>query len=234
MDAFIQDLKHSFRLLRKNPGFAAAALGGAHAWHWRQHRHLFGRQRGAAPARRASRARSARVLHERHAGRAGARGVAGQVPALEGAVRCGDGRVGIQHGRHELHRRVVSRTAQIRAARRRTSSRSSAPPSRRGGVPPGGRPARRREDGGHQPHFWQTRFNTAPDIIGKTLSLGGEPVRVIGVLGKDVTLPRFRRTGSGCVGGVPDRSQLRRSGPLLQCARPAEARRHADDRRRTG
>jgi putative ABC transport system permease protein len=32
--------------------------------------------------------------------------------------------------------------------------------------------------------FWETRFNRAEDIIGKTVSLGGEPYTVVGVLGE--------------------------------------------------
>jgi predicted permease len=32
--------------------------------------------------------------------------------------------------------------------------------------------------------FWETRFNRAEDIIGKTISLGGEPYTVVGILGE--------------------------------------------------
>src|SRR5829696_6455039 len=31
--------------------------------------------------------------------------------------------------------------------------------------------------------FWETRFNRAEDVIGRTISLGGEPYTVVGVLG---------------------------------------------------
>jgi hypothetical protein len=31
--------------------------------------------------------------------------------------------------------------------------------------------------------LWETRFNGADDIIGRTVSLGGEPYTVVGVLG---------------------------------------------------
>jgi predicted permease len=32
-------------------------------------------------------------------------------------------------------------------------------------------------------NFWETRFNAADDVIGRTISLGGEPYTVVGVLG---------------------------------------------------
>jgi predicted permease len=41
--------------------------------------------------------------------------------------------------------------------------------------------------------LWETRFNGADDIIGRTVSLGGEPYTVVGVLG-DLDLDDFGRT----------------------------------------
>ena len=40
-------------------------------------------------------------------------------------------------------------------------------------------------------NLWQTRFNSDPDIVGKSLSLSAEPYAVIGVLRSDVTFRDF-------------------------------------------
>jgi putative ABC transport system permease protein len=38
-------------------------------------------------------------------------------------------------------------------------------------------------------HFWQTRFGGAPDVIGRTLRLDGEPVTIVGVLPRTAVFP---------------------------------------------
>ncbi|HEX5069731.1 MAG TPA: ABC transporter permease [Vicinamibacterales bacterium] len=40
-------------------------------------------------------------------------------------------------------------------------------------------------------NIWQTRFNSDPDILGKSVSLSAEPYEVIGVLSRDVSLRDF-------------------------------------------
>ena len=51
------------------------------------------------------------------------------------------------------------------------------------------------------------RFNADPNIVGKTISLGGEPYTIVGVLGR-VRLPRVRPDAAG-LGAVPARSRTR-------------------------
>ena len=53
-------------------------------------------------------------------------------------------------------------------------------------------------------------------MIGKAISLGGEPYTIVGVLG-ELRLPRVRATAAGLV-SVPVRSEHDRSGPLLPAA----------------
>ena len=73
--------------------------------------------------------------------------------------------------------------------------------------------------------LWTRRFGSDPQIIGKTISLGGDPHQVIGIL------PRIRfsrlRPASRRVRPVPTRSPSHRSGTLFLGRGPAEARRHA-------
>ncbi len=47
--------------------------------------------------------------------------------------------------------------------------------------------------------LWERRFQSDPDIVGRTISLGGDPYTVIGVLGRDFDVQEFgRRPRSGC------------------------------------
>ena len=66
----------------------------------------------------------------------------------------------------------------------------------------------------------KTRFKSDPAIVGKAMSLGGDPYTVIGVLG-DFDFRDFGQRAAAGVGAVPARSELRRPGPLLSDARAA-------------
>ena len=70
------------------------------------------------------------------------------------------------------------------------------------------------------------RFAADPQILGKTISLGGDPHVVIGVIEPGFRFPRIRPRAR-CVGGLSTRSQPHGSGPLLQRRRAPEARRDA-------
>src|SRR6188474_2875386 len=191
MEAFVQDLKHSFRVLRKNPGFAAAALAaltlgiGANTAIFSVVNAVLLRPvalpdpdrlvyfMNVTPGGQGPAASPAKFLHWRAQS-----DVVTDVSASNTGVMNytgGSFPEQLRSGRaSENFFKVIGATFQK------------------------GRGFRPEEDlpGGEKTvvishNFWQTRFNTAPDIIGKTLSLGGEPYAVIGVLGKDVTFRDF-------------------------------------------
>ena len=72
--------------------------------------------------------------------------------------------------------------------------------------------------------LWQRRFQSDPNMLGRSISLSGEPYTVIGIVGQSFDISEFgaepRRLGP-----VPARSQHQRSGPLLPGRRQAEGRR---------
>ena len=74
--------------------------------------------------------------------------------------------------------------------------------------------------------LWTRRFGADPDVIGKTISLSGDPHTVIGIIGPAFDVARVR-AATGRLGRVPARSEHEGSGPLLQRGRTPEARRRA-------
>ena len=61
---------------------------------------------------------------------------------------------------------------------------------------------------------WERRFDKDPQILGRTISLSGDPHVVIGVVGPDFNVDEFGdRPGS--VRRIPDRAQYGRTGSLL-------------------
>jgi hypothetical protein len=68
---------------------------------------------------------------------------------------------------------------------------------------------------------WQRRFQSDPDIVGRTISLSGEPYTVIGVLGAEFDVEEF---GPPPEDAVPDRSEHQRPGALLPFHGSAQAR----------
>ena len=70
-------------------------------------------------------------------------------------------------------------------------------------------------------HLWETRFNADPNIVGKTISLGGEPYTIVGVLER-ARLPRVRPDAAG-LGSLPVRSEHDRPGTLFPGDGPAQA-----------
>ena len=99
-------------------------------------------------------------------------------------------RRGVQHRSRELHRRSLSGTASLgHGVRRllpavRRAGRCAAAPSA---------PEEDRPDGDKvvvlSHGVWIRRFDSDPDVIGKTISLSGNPHTVIGVLDPSVRLP---------------------------------------------
>jgi predicted permease len=191
MDAFIQDLRHSFRVLRKNPGFAAAALAaltlgiGANTAIFSVVNAVMLRPvalpepdrlvyfMNVTPGGQGPAASPAKFLHWR-----------AQADVVTDVSAFNTGVMNYTGG---------SFPEQLRSGRASEDFFKVI-----GATFDKGRSFRPEEDlpGGEKTvvishNFWQTRFNTAPDITGKTLSLGGEPYAVIGVLGKDVTFRDF-------------------------------------------
>ena len=74
--------------------------------------------------------------------------------------------------------------------------------------------------------LWTRRFGSDPRIVGKTISLSGEPYTIIGIVGR-----RLRRlgvrAGTRRLYPIPARSAYHRPGPLLRGRRSPEARRLA-------
>ena len=138
----------------------------------------------------------------------------------------GPGRLGLPHRHRELHRRHVPRTAAIGAGvgRLLQAVRRAGPPR-----PHLHAPRRTLPDADRVvvlgQRFWESRFNRSDDVIGKSISLGGEPYTVVGVLG-EFDFSEYGPQPAGLV-PVPAAAEHRRPGPLLPGRRPAEAGRLA-------
>ena len=81
--------------------------------------------------------------------------------------------------------------------------------------------------------LWSRRFGSDPNIVGKTISISGDPHVVVGVVGPSFNVKEFG-DAAGSVGAVPVGSREQGSGPLLPRGRAAQAGRHRRRRRRRG
>ncbi len=208
------------------PGVHARRRGRADARYRRQHRHLLRRQRRAAEAVVVPRSRSDRCLHEHVAARIGTGRVAGEVHALPAAVERGPGRLGVHQRDRQLHREAAFRSSCGRAASRRTSSGCSARRSFEAARLPRTKTVHRGHVSRSSATVCGRRASTAiPPSSAQTISLGGEPYDIIGVVG-DIQLRAVRHAAAG-LDSVPVRSEHGRPGALLPVGGPVEAGSHA-------
>ena len=193
METFLQDLKHSLRIFRQSPGFTAAAIA-ALTLGIGTNTAIFSVVNSVLlkPAPFPDPDRIVLFMNTSPGGSGPGR-FAHQIPALAGADLAWS-RTGLRlpHRRGQPHRRRLPRATQIRAGERRLF-----PPLRRHPLP---RPhlfaARKTCRSGDKvvvlSHgFWTRRFAADPQIIGKTISLGGDPHVVIGILNPDFDFRDF-------------------------------------------
>jgi predicted permease len=191
MDALVQDLRHSLRMLRKNPGFAAAAIAaltlgiGVNTAIFSVVNAVLLRPvalpepdrlvyfMNVTPGGQGPAASPAKFLHWK-----------AQSDVVTDAAAFNTGVMNYTGGSFPEQLRSGRASADFFKVIGATFQK--------------GRSFRSEEDlpGGEKTvvishNFWQTRFSNAPDIIEKSLSLGGEPYTVIGVLGRDVTFRDF-------------------------------------------
>ena len=228
LEALGKDLRYAFRMFRQSPGVHGRGGGRAGARHRREHGDLLGRQRRAAEAGRLSRSRPARDVHEhvaaglrrRRRRRRSSSTTASRPAIVQDVAAFRTGVVNYTGG---------SFPEQLR------SGQVSADFFRLFGAPVlRGRTFSPEEDrpNGHKvvvlsAQLWQRRFGSDPDIIGKTISLSGDPYTVIGVLGAELRRRRSSapRPRSGCrSSSIRTRSD---QGHYFRAAGPAQAGRDA-------
>ena len=184
MELFLQDLRHAFRMFRKNRVFTAAAVA-ALALGIGANTAIFSvvsavllkplpfpdaGQRG--------------VLHEHESAGTGRSGlVSGEVRALAAADDGHSGRDGLSDERRQLHGRRRARAAAGRPGERgllqalwRTAVQGANVLGARK-ICPAVRSVAVLSHG-----LWARRFGSDPDIIGKTILLSGDPHEVIGII----------------------------------------------------
>ena len=227
MGTFRNDVKHSLRLFRKSPGFTAAAVA-ALALGIGTNTAIFSVVDSVLlkPAPFPDPDRIVLFMNT-SPGRLRPRRFARQIPALGVANQRGPGRRRVPHRRGEPDRRRASGAAPVRAGERRFF-RCSARPSFRG------RTFTAQEDLPHGPKvvvlshgFWTRRFGADPEqIVGKTISLGGDPYVVVGIVAPGFD---FRDFGPAPDVWVPFQLDPNTTdqGHYFQAAGAPEAGRHA-------
>ena len=70
--------------------------------------------------------------------------------------------------------------------------------------------------------LWERRFQSDPDVVGRTISLSGDAYTVIGVIGRDFDMQEFGGSPEVWI-PVPVRSEHEGAGPLFPCDGPPQA-----------